>query len=753
MPKPDFEPKVSQISVSQPLEDALLTSDRDLGGKPVDVSHLLLAILTQDGLGKRSMEIVSKGLVSYSNLIDSLRKRQEPSENLGKISINGQKVVVTSQVASLLADANNQAKGNLYVDTGHVIQAELNRLDSVLKNVFGPVDASSAKPIGNVLSSFIGIARKERKYSEPAANYSVQSESANLGNQQIVDLIANVKEIDQSQIFINPEWTLALIQAVTSNRLTVIMTEHDEEVSMAIQGLAVELANHGSQYRDIPKIIVPDSSALIDDPEGVLTQAVSDAQDGGVLVLPDDPKYLTLKIVRLALERRNIRVLSYAEEKSWAKSKGILGQLNAHELYLSPPKEETILEVLRAQKESLEVSYNKNGEETKITVTISDEALRVSAKLGYRYASVMNMSSILASKKLLETAATNLKLTLSGMEKLLPFKVKKDTTIDSDDIYLALKSLTGIELQPENPERLLQMESELGKKIIGQEEAISIISKAIRRSETPLKDPRRPRAVFMFLGPSGVGKTELARALNDFIFHDNLSFIQLNMSEYMQQENVARLIGAPPGYIGYEEGGQLTEQIRKHPYSVLVADEIEKAHSSVPNMFLQVFEEGNLTDGKGRVVDFKNTIIILTGNIGAEYFDDVDKRGFETVKKDVIHEMQKTFKPEFINRLDSVIVFKPLSPQAISKIVDLRIQDINDQLRDNNIKIELTSEMHKFLEQVGYDPKYGARPLKRAVSTYIGDDVSTKLLSKEFKSGDTIMVDYTDGKVKFSKKK
>ena len=321
------------------------------------------------------------------------------------------------------------------------------------------------------------------------------------------------------------------------------------------------------------------------------------------------------------------------------------------------------------------------------------------------------------------------------MGKLIPFKITLDQTINKEDILAALKTLTGIEIQPDDPSRFLNMEAELRKEIIGQDEAIKIVSDTIRRSETALRDPKRPRGVFMFLGPSGVGKTELAKMLSQFMFHDDRSYIQLNMSEYQ------------------EEGGQLTEKVRKQPYSIVVIDEVEKANPKIFDVFLQVFEEGVLTDGRGRSVDFSNTILILTGNIGSQYFDKVDEIGFQVVKKDVLKEAQSVYRPEFLNRIDNIVVFKPLSPEAVSTIVGLQVQKLNKRLEESNINIELTVKMHDFLEKIGYDPKYGARPLRRAVETYIGNKLTKKLLSGSYKSGDILVADYVNDEVVFQSRK
>ena len=521
---------------------------------------------------------------------------------------------------------------------------------------------------------------------------------------------------------------------------------------MAIKGLSQMLANNDSGSLDIPKVIVPNPSFLVENPDVAISEAVR-AAEGGVLILPGDSRYLTHKAVRLALGKKKIRLISFVAENAWQKIKGTADQIGAREILLSPPSQKMVLDILTSQKAKLEAIYSqKSNGEAGLKMSISKEAIIEASKLGYRYASILDKPAILAARSLLDAAATNLKLVNSGMHSLIPSKLKSDKIIDKDDILVALKTLTGIEVQPEDPKRFLTMENELKKEIIGQEEAIKIVSDTVRRSETALKDPKRPRGVFMFLGPSGVGKTELAKSLSQFIFHDDRSYIQLNMSEYQEQHSVARLIGAPPGYVGYEEGGQLTEKVRKQPYSIVVIDEVEKANPKIFDVFLQVFEEGVLTDGRGRTVDFANTILILTGNIGSQYFDRVEEIGFARVKDEVLNEAKSVYRPEFLNRIDNIVVFKPLTPEAVSTIVDLQVNKLNKRLESNNIKIEITSNMRKFLEKTGYDPKYGARPLRRAVETHIGNKLTQKLLSGSYKRADVLVADYINDEVVFTTK-
>jgi ATP-dependent Clp protease ATP-binding subunit ClpC len=327
--------------------------------------------------------------------------------------------------------------------------------------------------------------------------------------------------------------------------------------------------------------------------------------------------------------------------------------------------------------------------------------------------------------------------------------VEKEIT--SEDIAEILSKLTGVpvyKLVEKESEKLLRMEEELHKRIVGQDEAISALSRAMRRARTGLKDPKRPMGTFIFLGPTGVGKTELAKALAEFLFDDEEAIVQLDMSEFMEKFAVSRLIGAPPGYVGYEEGGELTEKIRRKPYSVILLDEIEKAHQDVFNILLQVFEDGHLTDNLGHTVDFKNTVIIMTSNVGArDIFEAKDlgfiPRGKEDIylsmKEKVTTEMKKTFNPEFLNRIDDVIVFHPLTEEHINKITDMMVNNLNERLGDQNIKIELTDEARKFLFQKGYDPAFGARPLRRAIQRYIEDPLAEEILKGKIKKGKVIV--------------
>jgi len=334
--------------------------------------------------------------------------------------------------------------------------------------------------------------------------------------------------------------------------------------------------------------------------------------------------------------------------------------------------------------------------------------------------------------------------------------------VDEEEIAEVLSIWTGIpvfKLTEEETEKLLRMEDELHKRIISQNDAISSVSRAMRRTRSGLKDPKRPAGSFIFLGPSGVGKTELSKALAEFLFGDEDALIQLDMSEYMEKHTVSRLIGSPPGYVGYEEGGQLTEAVRRKPFSVILFDEIEKAHPDVFNTLLQILEDGRLTDSQGHAVDFKNTIIIMTSNLGTRDIQKGPGIGFaaradekltyEKMRDRVMEELKHSFRPEFLNRIDEVIVFHSLSQQDVVEIVDLLMKRVREQLKAKDVEIELTDAAKVLLAEKGYDLALGARPLRRTIQRMVEDPLAEKLLWKEFRAGQTIFVDASDGEIVF----
>ncbi|HKP21509.1 MAG TPA: AAA family ATPase, partial [Thermoleophilaceae bacterium] len=305
------------------------------------------------------------------------------------------------------------------------------------------------------------------------------------------------------------------------------------------------------------------------------------------------------------------------------------------------------------------------------------------------------------------------------------------------DIAEVVAKWTGIpvsKLLEGETQKLIHMEERLHERVIGQDEAVEAVSNALRRSRAGLQDPNRPIGAFLFIGPTGVGKTELARALAEFMFDSEEAIVRIDMSEYMEKHSVSRLVGAPPGYVGYDEGGQLTEAVRRRPYSVVLLDELEKAHTDVFNVLLQVMDDGRLTDGQGRTVDFKNTVVIMTSNVPG---------GIEGVRA--------SFKPEFVNRLDEIVEFQQLTRDQIGEIVDLQVEKLVRRVRERGVEVELTDDARTLIGNLGYDPTYGARPLKRVIQKQLVDKLALKLLEGEFQPGDTVRVDAADGELGFSK--
>jgi len=491
-------------------------------------------------------------------------------------------------------------------------------------------------------------------------------------------------------------------------------------------------------------------------------------------------------------------------------------------IIIEEPSVEDTIKILKGIKERYEAHHK---------LKIHDEAIEEAAKLSYRYiknrflpdkaidvldeacsrvrlkftTEPIELRNLKNEIKKLESEresftragqleeASNIKIRIEQIkENIKPIeeewlKIRGSGTpeVTQKDIHEIISRMTGIpvsELDSQEKKNLINLEQVLSARIIGQDEAVKIVSDAIKRSRTGLKDPRRPIATFLFLGPTGVGKTELSKAIADKVFGSEDAIIRIDMSEYMEKHSVSRLIGAPPGYVGYEEGGQLTERVRRKPYSVILLDEIEKAHPEVFNILLQVFDEGRLTDGKGRLVDFKNTIIIATSNIGGEIISSttgmseiadfmdtlIPKESQESVvklkspksllpkwddiKKEIFESLNKFFRPEFLNRIDEIIIFKPLNQQAVEQIVRLQLQEVVNRLKDMYITVEFTENVIKEIAKIGYSPQFGARPIKRAIQREIENLIANKILQNEVQKGYRMIVDFVNNSFKIQKK-
>jgi ATP-dependent Clp protease ATP-binding subunit ClpB len=418
-------------------------------------------------------------------------------------------------------------------------------------------------------------------------------------------------------------------------------------------------------------------------------------------------------------------------------------------------KLEKELSDLKAQKEKMGDHWKKEKEAISKIREIKEklESTKTEAQLAERQgdlsrAAELKYGTLIALEKNLDQEKKNLDQ-LQADQKMLKEEV------DSEDIAEVVAKWTGIpvsRLMEGEREKLLRMEDRLERRVIGQKKGIIAVANAVRRARSGLQDPNRPIGSFIFMGPTGVGKTELGRALAEFLFDDEKYMIRLDMSEYMEKHSVARLIGAPPGYVGYEEGGQLTEAVRRHPYSVVLFDEIEKAHPDVFNALLQILDDGRMTDGKGRTVDFKNTVIIMTSNVGSQWIYELAGKDNKEMESRVLDALRSTFRPEFLNRIDEIVIFNSLGTEEIKKIVDIQIAHLSRRLEGNKITLSLTDRAREFLAKTGFDPVYGARPLKRTIQHMIQDPLAVKILDGSVKDGDRVTVDVEKGEVVFRSK-
>ena len=451
---------------------------------------------------------------------------------------------------------------------------------------------------------------------------------------------------------------------------------------------------------------------------------------------PEEIDELQRKVTRLEMEEMQLKK---AEDPA---SKERLGKLQAE---LADTREK--LSGLKARWDAEQAGHNKVGD---LRAKLDD--LRVQADKFTRegnlaeaskilYGEIPSIQKELAAAESADAESADASAANPANEPMVPDRV------DADSVAEIVSDWTGIPvgrlMQGEN-EKLLHMEDYLGKRVIGQKEAIAAVSDAVRRSRAGISDPNRPTGSFLFLGPTGVGKTELAKALADFLFDDEKAMVRIDMSEYMEKASVSRLIGAAPGYVGYEQGGQLTEAVRRRPYSVVLFDEVEKANPEIFDVLLQVLDDGRLTDGQGRTVDFKNTILIMTSNLGSQFLVNEDMDA-DAKKKAVMDAVHMNFKPEFLNRLDDIVMFHPLTREELGGIVDIQVAGVSQRLTDRRITLDVTDSAREWLANTGYDPAYGARPLRRLVQTEVGDQLARMLLAGKVHDGDTVLVDQTGG--------
>jgi MoxR-like ATPase len=571
----------------------------------------------------------------------------------------------------------------------------------------------------------------------------------------VVDLIARARadETGMAAVYVNPQWVTRVLAAIERSPLTIVVADSEDAVDELAAALGVQLARDASGVFGFRALVALEPGYVATQPANAVRDGLR-AGMGGIIYLPNIPRYLDPSRsggasvdLRRALARGEVRVLASLDERDvnrrWPPEDPPPFEL----VYLDAAGIAETIGILRSRRDELAHRLSTPA----LRIEISDAGIDAAARVADRY--YRDPAPPAGAIRLLLEAATAIKLrTAEGMEALRDERVAPTPSIDADDVRLALERLTGIKAQLDDQAKLLGIEAFLSERVVGQDQAVGALADAVRQARAGLKDANRPIGSFIFMGPSGVGKTELAKALAEFLFDDADAMVRLDMSEYHERHTIARLIGAPPGYVGYDEGGQLTEPIRRKPYQLVLFDEIEKAHPDVHNVLLQIMDDGRLTDSRGRTVDFRNTVIIMTGNVGSEYFRVEGELGREKVVAAVREEARSVFRPEFLGRVDDFIVFNSLDAAAMRRIVAIQMKQLGRKLESQGLAIEVSPALREHLATIGYAPELGARPLRGEIRVRIERPLSRLIIEGRFAPGDTISADLAaDGAVVFSK--
>ncbi len=786
----------------------------------LDTEHILLAMLEQEGgVAPRALQALAVDLQEVIAKLERSLGRRPQVEVTGDTA----QIFVTPQLNRILDGAFAQAQkiGDQFIASEHILLSILEDGSTDAARIL----AESGVEIENLLGALQGIRgahsvtdqEAESKYEALKRFSRNLTEMAKEG--KLDPVIGREQEIRR---------LVQVLSRRTKNN-PVLIGEAGVGKTAIVEGLAQQIASgEVPEMLQDKELLQLDLAAMIagskyrgefeERLKGVLDEIT--ASEGSIIVFLDEMHTVVgagaaegamdaSNIMKPALARGELRCIGATTLDEYRENieKDPALERRLQPVFVEEPSIEDTIEILRGLRSHYEEHHG---------VKISDEALEAAAKLSARYISdrqlpdkAIDLVDEAASKLRIDTyhlppnpealrkeitdlnqqgseaaergkyeEAAKIKARVDELIVKLPAAEEKwaelngegiDDTVDSEDIAAVVSQWTGIpvlDMLEEETQKLLDMERRLHKRVKGQDEAVVAVSEAIRRARAGLSDPRRPMGSFIFLGPTGVGKTELARALAEFLFDDEDAMVRIDMSEYMEKHSVSRLIGAPPGYIGYEEGGQLTEAVRRRPFRVILLDEIEKAHPDVFNILLQVLEDGRLTDNAGRVVNFSNTVVIMTSNVGARPdtngshlgFDaDVKARNqqkqardYERMKARVTEALKETFRPEFLNRIDEVIVFHPLSRDEMLQIVDLMVRRVQQALQERGIELQATPEAKHLLAEEGYDPKYGARPLRRVIQKRVENPVANAILRGEFREGSTIVVDVEAGQMTFT---
>lgn len=787
---------------------------RRLGHNVVGTEHILLGLAAEgEGVAARAMQALGISLE---------RVRQEVENVIGRGDGTPQgQIGFTPRAKRVLELAFEEARqlGHTYIGTEHILLGLIREGEGVaaqvLKNLGADLDKVRHQVVdllGGTTQS--GSKRESRGRKTPTLDQFGRDLTELARESKLDPVVGREKEIQR---------VIQVLSRRTKNN-PVLIGDPGVGKTAIVEGLA-QMIVQGNVPETLTdkRVISLDLGSLVagskfrGEFEERLKKVMDEIRGSGDVVLFIDEMHTIIgagaaegaidasNILKPALSRGELQAIGATTLDEYRKhvEKDAALERRFQPIQVDEPTVEETIRILEVLRDRYEAHHR---------VKISDEAMRAAAVLSDRYvsdrflpdkaidlideaASKVRLTGLVAPPELKELeqavedtrrekeAATQNEefekaAALRDKEKQLMEEIeqkrgewkasrtRRDGTVSEEDVAMVVSSWTGVpvtKLAQEESQRLLNLEAVLHERVVAQDEAIDSVSRAVRRARAGLKDPKRPVGSFIFLGPTGVGKTELARALAEALFGDEDAMIRIDMSEYMERHTVSRLVGAPPGYVGYDEGGQLTDRVRRRPYSVILFDEIEKAHPEVFNILLQVLEDGRLTDAKGRTVDFRNTVLIMTSNVGAHEIQrettigfalgNDEKANYENMKRKVMEELRRTFRPEFLNRIDEVIVFHALNKEQLTSIIDIMLKDLVKQLDTRQVHVQFTEAAKAFLAEKGYDPDYGARPLRRAIQRLVENPLSEEMLAGKFQDGDSIQVDVENEAIVFHKAK
>lgn len=776
------------------------------GHNQIDTEHILIALIEQpQGVISQILEKLNVDIATLTDRIDS-QLRTTPKANI--YGGGAGQIFITPRVKRVVDMANQEANrlNDDYISTEHLFLAILSERNTAIARVLSEEGITKDRVYDAV---------KEIRGGQRVTDRKAESRYRTL-EKYSRDLTKLAKAGKLDPVIGRDQEILRVIQILSrrTKNNPVLIGEAGVGKTAIVEGLAQKISdNDVPEILSGKRVVSLDLGAMIagsrfrGEFEERLKAAIEEIQrsEGEIILMIDELHTVVgagaaqgamdaSNMLKPALSRGELRCIGATTLDEYRKhiEKDAALERRFAPVFVDEPSVEETIEMLHGLRDRYEAHHK---------VSISDEALTAAARLSQRYVTDRHLPD--KAIDLMDEAAAKLRVALyslppdlkelkheverhmaaeekAGIERdyeraaekkserlrlEAEFREKRDAweaehqldeLVDVDDIAEVVAMWTGIPvnvMMETEAEKLLNMEERLHERIVGQDEAIHALADAIRRSRAGLKDPRRPIGSFIFLGSSGVGKTEVAKALAEFMFDDVDALVRIDMSEYREQHNASRLFGAPPGYVGYEEGGQLTEAVRRRPYRVILFDEIEKAHPEVWNSLLQILDDGRLTDGQGRVVDFRNTVLVMTSNLGTEFVTKSGTLGFlhqsqegqdKATEEKIQKALKDTFRPEFLNRIDEIIIFSPLTPEQMEQIVDLQMEQIRERLSDHGLTVEVTDSARTWLAKQGYDPVFGARPLRRALQKHIESSLSVKILQGEFNEGDNVVVDFDE---------